>query len=250
MKLISYLHGIGDTIMLTPAMRALHEAGERFDLVLFDYVKNSHLLDNCQYINNIHTLKSHWKHPRPGHQYAANINRVIEIGKKYDETIIIDHKGFEKGEHKVDYNMRRCGVYGNTKCEVFIPEKMRVKAKEAIDSWGEEFVFAHWCVPDHPYHTWKDATAWINANFGNRYYLYNTCSGKPNDNINMAFAMMSMASAVVLCSSVFVHAADAMGIPIDCLYYGHRDDKVIPRHTEIRTLIVKEYKCRISTKQS
>lgn len=227
--LILHSHGLGDNILLTPHLRELHKQGYTVDLMARKEVKESHLFDECPYVNEIIEITSPWSAESPDKQRIENLKEFKKSAKKYDWSGAALHDDWDFNEHKIDMTSRELNLpITDKKPEVFISDENWAKAKEFVGD--RKFIFIHRLVKDHPAHTWMEAGEWAKKNFIITDHLYT--DDKPLwetfDDINVSFAIMALASHRILCSSVFVHAAEAMGLYIDCLNYGSKDRKVLP----------------------
>jgi len=233
-SLIYYPHGLGDVIMLTPCMRELFNDGYKTTLLCHVDVVESHLLDDCPYIESIVPVANPWRCEKGFEietQRKLNLDTYENMKHDYEFAGKCLHKDFKDGQHKIDKNAEELDInLTDRHLEVWIPEQ----AKEAVDLvWGDYgFLFLHNVVPDHPYHSWDGAGEWCNENLLKIGIVYDTSNFIDDEyqspNINLTFALLEKAKHRVICSSVFVHACEALNLEIDCLYYGRPDPKVEP----------------------
>ena len=219
--LILYTHGLGDVIVLTPCLKKLYEDGYIVDLMCRKEVRTTHLLDECPYVDDIIDTPNPWSGNKDEIE-NKNIELFNALAKNYDWSGMALHNDWDFIETKSEMNARELGleiIYHNP--EVFI--------KDEYKGCEGNYLFLHWEVPAHPGHTWKwdDSIKWCEDNL---MYddVWDTTAEDHHEDINEAFAVLRDASCRVICSSVFVHAADAMGIPVDVISYGTMDRKVLP----------------------
>jgi len=231
--LLMYHHGLGDVIMLTPCLRWLHQNGYTTTLMCRDAVKESHLLENCKYVQHLKIIENPWQ-SEIGFQEQVMENQKIfdDICGKYDWCGVSLHTDAKEGESKIDLTARELGIKLEDKSlEVFIPKKIEKEMRKYVkENYPEGFIFRHTDIEYHADHTW-DASDWI-ANELHDLPIVNTGVGGNHyrrwRDINKTFALLHLARHVVLSSSVFVHASDALGKEIDVINYGVKDRKVWP----------------------
>lgn len=240
-------HGIGDNIMLTPCLRKLYNDGYRVTLMCHPEILKSHLFDSCEYISDFCIVPNPWK-TKLGknlpamnrHIYNSNLELFEKKRKDYDWSGKALHNDRQPDEHKIYMTARELGIeIDSPKLEVFIPDWIKEKVNK--NQWiTGDFVFMHDVVNDHPYHNWPEAEEWMDDNLGLQSNVFRVSQSGNYfcDNINYAFEILRRAKHRILCSSVFVHAAEALDLTIDCLYHGNMDEKVIPLNKEkVRTFI-------------
>jgi len=228
---VSYSHGLGDVIMLTPCLRELHQRGYTIDLMCRKSVKESHLLDNCKYINKLIEIQSPWSGDFD--EIIVDNNRKFDkISNEYDWIGESLHLSHIPGEHKIDMTIRELGLETDDKTpEVYIGEDVR-----EFTDFPDGYIVVNSVVEFHREHDW-DARAWIKENLPELPILE---LGRGGDfyrkwpDINKTFALLKGASYLVLNSSVWVHAADAMGLTIEAVNYGNQDRKMDPVNSEVR----------------
>lgn len=223
--LVLYWHGLGDVIQLTPHLRHLYKNGFLVDLMCRKEVRNSHLLDNCPYVENFISVENPWRSSLGFvKQREINIDRFNKLKQGYDWAGKSCHDGIGS-KFKIDYTSKELNLIVDSRdLEVFIPPHLdRIVSKGVHEKYPDGYIFVHTYVEFHPNHTW-DATGWINKNLPNLPIFYS----KKFNNINEAFVIAREATHRVLSSSVFVHACDAMGCVIDIINYGTPDRKVWP----------------------
>ena len=234
--LILYWHGLGDIIMLTPHLRYLYQEGYKTDLMCRIQAVESHLLDNCPYIDKLIEAKNPWElvsgklRSRREFRKQTNINiaQFEKLRKNYDWSGVAPHQEPFLQDHKIGITSSELSLeIEDKKLEVFIPKRAEQEARKYIDG---DFIFVHTMPKPHMYHAW-DATQWIRENLP-PLKMINTGWGADEfmafDDINIAFILAREAKYRILSSSVFVHACEAMGCVIDVINYGSLDRKVWP----------------------
>lgn len=229
--LMLYADGIGDCIMATPHMRYYAKEGYEIDLMCRESVKSSHLLDECPYINDLIIVPNPWDSGDKVYEAQKSTKKIFDKkAKKYDDAV---YKPLCQvpNIHKIDMTSKFFGMpelKGEDRWpEVFISEENQRIADEFLKEIEfDNFRFLHNVVELHPGHTWNEAEHWCNGNM-EEMDIFNAAF-KQWDDINISFAVLKRATQTILCSSVYIHAADAMGKRIDVAYYGTIDRKVWP----------------------
>lgn len=220
--LIYYFSGLGDIIILSPCLRKLYEDGYVCDMMVRVEAITSHLLDDSPYVGNLIPVENPWTSEKGyTQQQKENVEMFESLRKNYDWSGKCLHDYFEPGESKIDANARELGLtLTDRSLDVQIPEHIKFKEKNSNYD-----LFLHWEVPNHPDHTWEGALDWCKENliFDS---VYDT-AGRESYDIRAVFEIMRKAKHRVICSSVFVHAADALGVYVDCVNYGRQDRKVL-----------------------
>jgi len=227
--LIGYPHGLGDVIMLTPALRELHNRGVQVDLAVLPRVIESDLLKRCPYVEHLYPVLDPWR----GGVVAPRISEAKECVAKLDEAAtFIWH---DRRTPKVALNCRALGVSPSSfHLEVFISDDDRKQAAEWLSHlWLDgEYGFVHGktgvpkkCLPNGWGHEWLQ-------NRGLERVVEVGVEFRVDElPINVQFEIMRRATAVVVIDSVFYHAAHAMLKPIDLAYFGKGRrgyDRVVP----------------------
>lgn len=236
--LLQYHHGLGDVIQLTPHLRYLWMEGYKIDLMCRQEVVTTHLLEYCPYIHNFIIIKNPWQsHLGFSKQLQVNINYFDQLKLNYDASSISTHVGIDN-MNKMVFTAQELGIdLKDFRPEIFISPAIHQEAKECVQTYFPGgFIFLHYHVEDHPVHSW-DGTTYTTSHFP-PLPIYDTNLEPRHPNINFAFAVLGMATHIILSSSVFVHAADAMNKPIDTLFYGKADDKVAPTQTQVLKKII------------
>lgn len=225
--LILYPHGLGDCILLTPAIREFYKAtGHKVHVATLERFRSAKFFDNNPYVDKIYYTKDAW------HDYP---NSQVGFSELYKEWRAFASKnnfgGIVMPMHahpiqKIELNFKYLGVYNSEEYGVeihtssldksiaekiisdtvgnnpfgFIQTKTGVESKNLPDGYGQEYLRK-------------------NNNLSNFIEV-----GKDFDaldyNINVQFEVMRKASAVCLPDSVFYHACHAMKKPVDFVYFG------------------------------
>lgn len=215
--LILFPHGIGDVIMLTPSLRALHGEGYTIDIMVRPSVIESKLFDACPYIGKLirartdTTERGFNAHHMPrfralSHDYDWHGVSRLHARCAYRAKLIAD----ELKLLPPDYNF-----------ELWIPG---VCEEEATIFLGQhapngKFVYVHTQTEIHRTYWW-DSKRYVQRTFGNMPVIDSGYGGnvyKRFTNINTHFALLRKATHRVLSLSVMAVAADAMQLNIDLL---------------------------------
>lgn len=229
--LIKYHHGLGDVIQLTPHLRHLYQDGYVTDIMGMAQNRQSHLLDNCPYTDQLIDIPNTWKSPI-GFQGQLGNDMVLfhKLKPSYEWSGVANHLSINS-INKIDFTSNELKLnITNKTVEIFIPQESEERVTEYIKKhYRNGYVFMHTQIEEHINHNW-DACPWIrqylskdlpivDTGYGGEYYKW-------RDNINDAFVLAREATHRVLSSSVMVHACDAMDVGIDVINYGHADRKV------------------------
>lgn len=231
--LILYTHGIGDVIMLTPHLRQLYKDGYICDLMCFDSIRKSHLLDECPYTDKLFdTANPHISPKGFAQEYSDSIALWQERAKDYDEAFMARHPYdlCNMGIHKIDINSKEFGFKPDDEhLEVFLTKEIENEVANNI-SW--DYILVHTYIKEHDWHTWDAAEylaqdkfrgmSIIDTGYAGDYYMW-------KEDINYTLALLKFASARILSSSFMVHACEAMNLEMDVINYGKPDRKVWPK---------------------
>jgi len=247
--LICYPHGLGDCILLTPALREFYfVTGEKVSVATLERFKTAKLFDSNPYVDKIFYTKDAWNdYPnfdigcREVHQACVDFaqkNNISKIAfpqhKSYKEKILANYVdiGLDRAINpttelfttSVEIKMANQvidNLVGNNKFG-FIQTKTGVPAKDLPDGYGK---------------------SWLKKNIGLSHFIE---VGVEYDGLSMSigtqFEIMRRSSAVCLPDSVFYHACGAMNKPVDFVYFAKGKsvyDRVKPLHP-VRQNIVYE----------
>lgn len=241
--LLLFWHGIGDLIVLTPALRELHKHGYRTDVLVKKNVADSGVFDECPYATLIPmdigsvavggakgkkaekealgmfdarkgAYDNYWKYG-PGRQGG----RGALMAQFYEETV-----------RAMSLTPTvKASPYGPP--EVWIPEWCEQEAAQFVaDNYPNGFIFKHTTLISPRgtvagKHKWGNADAWIKRElpalpiFDSGAHIFKSVHHENRPNINILFAIAKKAQHRVLMSSFMVHACDAMGVTMDAVNY-------------------------------
>tara|TARA_B100000131_G_C17959991_1_gene550013 strand:- start:32 stop:790 length:759 start_codon:yes stop_codon:yes gene_type:complete len=225
--LVLYPHGLGDCILLTPAIREFYKAtGNKVHIATLERFKTAKFFDNNPYVEKIYYTKDAW------HDYPNSQVGFIELYKEWKQ--FASKNGFggivmpmhSQPISKIDINFRYLGVYNSEEyaTEIYTsPLDSKIAEKTINDIVGDKpfgFIQTNTGVKQ------KD----LPEGYGREYLKTNKNLesfievGKDFDaldyNINVQFEIMRRASAVCLPDSVFYHACHAMSKTVDLAYFG------------------------------
>ncbi len=244
--LIVYPHGLGDCILVTPALRNYkRQTNNYIGFAMLERFKSSKLLEDCPYIDKIHWTKDAWNDYS---NYHIGSKEVLESCKKisekenYDKVIFLDHKS---QENKIIINMRDIGCdmddIDNYHTEVYISENDYKIAKDFINNKG--YVFVHGYSPSLPPKNFPNGfiDKYIKENYKIENIIEVGKDFKYNDfNINVQFVIMEFAKRVCVIDSVFYHACGALDKPIDLAYFKRNENvynRVKPLHETKQNIV-------------
>ena len=245
--LILYPHGLGDCILLTPAIREFFMATEnKVSIATLQRFKSATLFDNNPYVDQIFYTKDAWAdYP------ASHIGFQSLYSEWKQKAKDLGFHGFLMPMHsqptsKILLNCEFLGIRGaaNYQPEVHTTPEDVEKANEIIQSvCGDSlfgFVQTNTGVPqkDLPAHFGRN---WLKGHKGlDRVIEIGTEFGPLEYNINVQFEIMRRASAVCLPDSVFYHACHAMGKDVDFAFFGRGKqvyDRVKPLHKVTENIV-------------
>lgn len=224
--LIMYPHGLGDCILLTPALKALKETtGAFIGVATLERFKSAELFSANPNVDQTLYTKDAWN-DYPSYEVGIRAvqmqcdNMATEL--KYDKLVFIQHSAngskikdcFGILRLKPDEHDCHTHIY-TTAYEEKIAENIVHKSKV-----GSEFGFVHGVTGVES----KDfpegyGFCWIYGKTG-LHSLEPGCDWNQfNVSIGIGFEIMRMASKVAVADSVYYHAAGAMDKRIDLAYF-------------------------------
>ena len=222
-RLIIYPHGLGDIILLTPALRALQ--GQGLHVAVLKRFAGTEILDACPYIDAVHyALPDPWNDGcgRNGTK-AAGDKLAQQLNLK---SVWIWHR---PGHHKIHENFRSLGISGNTDYQTTF--WLAAWHQDQATAWlngRHNYGFLH-CATGMP----GLSTAAVKKDFpselGREWLLQHGCGDVIEVGVDydkkalpmpVQFEIMQRAVKVCLADSVFYHACHAMGKSVDFCYFG------------------------------
>lgn len=225
--LILYPHGLGDCILLTPAIREFYKAtGNKVHIATLERFKSAQFFHNNPYVDKVFYTKDAW------HDYS---NAQLGFKSLYQEWKEFAKEqgfgGFVMPMHsiprsKIVLNLEAIGVRNakNYSAEIYTSEKDKKTAKEIVHNLvgNSDFGFVQTKTgvesKDLPKGFGRE---WLKTNKKLNNFIEIGVDFEPLDyNINIQFEIMRKASAVCLPDSVFYHACHAIGKKVDFAYFG------------------------------
>jgi len=245
--LVIYPHGLGDCVLLTPALREYYNKnGHQLSVATLERFRSAEFFDHNPYVKQVYYTKDAWL-DYPNSQ--VGFNTVYNDWKTYAREQGL--RGVVMPMHstptsKIILNFKYLGIPldANPVTELYTtPEDGDAADKIIAKLVGDApfgFVQTNTGVPS------KDLPAdygrtWLKDQRG----LENIIEigkeiGALDYNINIQFEILRRAAAVCIPDSVFYHACHAMNKPIDLVYFGRGEgiyDRVRPLH-EVKENVV------------
>jgi len=240
--LICYPHGLGDCVLLTPAIREYYFAtGNKVSVATLERFKSAKFFDYNPYVDKVFYTKDAWldypdfetgtKEVYASCVEIAKQNGIVQVAfprhKAYKEKILSNY---------VDLGMKACV---NPTTEIYTSDADIKNAESMIEKLiGNNrfgFIQTSTGVPkkDLPDGYGKK---WLKKNKGLEHFIELGIDFDPlSMPITTQFEIMRRASAVCLPDSVFYHACAAINKPVDFVYFAKGKevyDRVRPLHTQ------------------
>ena len=220
-RLIIYPHGLGDIILLTPALRAL--AGEKPHVAILSRFRGTGILDFCSHIGGVHCVLQD-----PWNDHGGKV-RCRKQGEKLANHLGLDPVWIwhRPGLHKIKENMFFLGVAnGDYRTEVYLDPSDQILPDD-----GVQYGFLH-CNTGMPGLSTAAAKKDFDSTAGRQWLLAHGCDRVIQVGIELStrqpmsvqFRAMWGAAKVCLADSVFYHACHAMGKTVDFAYFGRGAD--------------------------
>jgi len=236
-RLIIYPHGLGDIILLTPALRAL--AGTGIHVAMLERFEGTEILDDCHHIEPgccHYGLPDPWNSPggKNGTQLAG-----VKLAEMLDlEPVWIWHR---PGKHKIRENFAQLNTaHPNMQTEVYWNAKHMAQATDFLSAHRYRMGFLH-CRTGMPGLSTAAPKKDFPSYLGREWLLSQGCSGTVEVGIELEhdlpmptqFLILKAAEKVCLADSVFYHACHAWNKPVDFAFFGRGagvHDRVRPLH--------------------
>jgi hypothetical protein len=225
--IIVYPHGLGDCILATPAIRALSYSTNSY--ILFGMQKRlaeSKIFDNNPYINDIFYVGDPWNDYK---SYEIGMNEITKDAmdfarrNKYDKVISIYHNKDHSKIRSTFEELNLDPMVFDSSTEIYINENDISIADEIINNlgYGDNFGFVHSKTGvDKKNLPEGYGRKWLKKKFhidnviepGETYNEYEI-------SINVGFELMKRSKWLCLTDSVYYHAACAMNLNIDHVYF-------------------------------
>ena len=246
--LILYPHGLGDCILLTPAIKEYSKrTGHKVHVATLERFKSAEFFKNNPYVDRVFYTKDAW------HDYP---NSQIGFQSLREEWIVqakqLSFDAFSMPMHseqinKIIINYRYLGMEpeGNEKTEVYTSNEDVELADKIISELvgNNPFGFVQTSTGVQK----KDLPENFGRNFVKRQGVDHVIEiGKEIDpfkyNINVQFEILRRAKTVCLPDSVFYHACHAMGKKVDFVYFARGEEiynRVRPLHSVQENVVYK-----------
>lgn len=224
--LICYPHGLGDCILLTPAIREYYnKTGKKVSIATLERFKSSMFFNNNPYVDKIFYTKDAWNDFSNYHEGCQTILEDCNQFAKENNIDKVIFAGHKSSNHKILSNYIDIGLKTciNPSTEIFTTDNDVKIAKEFIlknvgnNKFG--FIQTKTGVPTKnlPEGFGKK---WLKENFNLEYFIEVGESFKYDDfNLNVQFEIMRRSFKVCLADSVFYHACGAINKPVDYVYF-------------------------------
>ena len=225
--LILYPHGLGDCILLTPAIREFYKAtGNKVHIATLERFESAKLFDNNPYVDKIFYTKDAW------HDYSNAQVGFLELYKEWKGFAAkSDFGGIVMPMHthpiqKIELNFKYLGVRNPKECgaEVYTKQSDKKLAEKIIKDILDDKPFGF--IQTNTGVKQKDLPTGYGKNYLKTYKNIEHFIEVGKDfnaldfNINVQIEIMRKAAAVCLPDSVFYHACHAIKKPIDFVYFG------------------------------
>ncbi|MAG26995.1 hypothetical protein CMI47_15765 [Candidatus Pacearchaeota archaeon] len=247
--LILYPHGLGDCILLTPAIREFHRTtNNKIHIATLQRFESAKFFDNNPYVDQVFYTKDAW-HDYPNSQLGFRSLydewKQKAKDKNFDGIVMPMHS---QPISKIEINFKTLGIRmpSSVKTEIYTTDKDVMEAKNIIAE----------IVGDQPFGFVQTTTGVISkdipAGFGRKWLKENKGLshfieigkeiGALDYNINVQFEILRKAEAVCIPDSVFYHACHAMNKQVDFVYFGRGKsvyDRVRPLHEVVENIVYK-----------
>jgi len=220
---IIYPHGLGDCILLTPAIKALSLKGYNVSIATLKRFESAEFFQHNPYVDEIFYTKDAWN---DYNDHKVGFKKVFEEwntfakNNSYNKVTMPFHRG---PKNKTLINLETLGVVdADVHTEIYTsPNDIKIAEKLIKDIIGDGafgFVQTKTGVArkDLPENYGR---SWLKNNKGLDKVIELGKEINPLEhNINVQFEILRRASAVCLPDSVFYHACHAMDKEVDFMY--------------------------------
>ena len=222
--LILFPHGLGDCILLTPALRGFYkQTGQKVHIATLKRFETAQFFKHNPYVDKIFYTKDAWHDYNNAQQGFRSL--VAEWTAYAQENglgqlIMPTHR---TPEPKILLNLRALGVKSEDyRAEVYTSSSDKRTAaaiiKKLVGPAEFGFIHTHTGVPS------KDLPLNFGRAFMKRHGLKRVIEigrelGALDENINVQFEILRKAKIVCVADSVFYHACHAMQKPVNFAYF-------------------------------
>lgn len=218
--LIAYPHGLGDCILLTPALRELKRQGFFVGVAMLERFESAKLFNGCPYVDELFYTKDAWNDfgsLDEGKVMVDNYCKELASKHCYDDYKFVWHP---KNKNKIISSAEILKVeLSDFYTEVFITNEDIEEAMRYFTELPYGFIHTNTGVSS------KDlpkgyGESWLRKNKGLDKFIEVGKDFKYNEiSIGAQFVLMSGASSICVPDSVFYHAACAMRRKVDFAYF-------------------------------
>jgi len=230
-NLIIYPHGLGDCLMLTPAIREYYLTHRvKPSVAILKRFKNTEIFKNNPFIDKIFYLNDPW------HDYQNHMIGFQEVEK--DGIKLAQQHGISKAimlmqpppRHKITINAEFMSVnLSSNKIDIFTNNNDKKIANDIIKSnvGNNKFGFIQTYTGAGKSKDLPDGFGekWLKQNRNLNHFIEIGKTFKYDEyNINVQFEILRKANAVCIPDSVFYHACSGLDKNIDFVYFGRGND--------------------------
>ncbi len=239
--LIISWHGLGDNIIITPALRKYAEENEIY-LAHLERLPVQDVLAECPYIHGFHTISDVWNDfdgdVEKGRQVVWNEAKEYADKFNYDKVVELTLAPSLGILHKVHRAAHELGIaITDYQTEMFpkITPAVKRKATEFLKGLQEPLTFLHTDCGNPPKNVPEDIASGILGPYSPtsliEYGSHNMpAKHLPLGDIALEMEILSRCDRVVCADSFILHAAGTLGIPTTAVFLSTPPYWVIPLH--------------------
>ena len=247
--LILYPHGLGDCILLTPALREFYKrTGHKVHVATLERFKSAQFFDHCPYVDKIFYTKDAWldyPHSHIGFDALKQEWKTFAQEQEFRGVVMPMHSSLR---NKIILNSEALGIkhLSTFNTEIFTTTEDKEVATQVVKRLvgQNSFGFIQTDTGLETKNLYKKfGQEWLKKNKGLSHFIELGENLQALDyNINVQFEIMRLATGVCLPDSVFYHACHAMNKEVDFVYFGRGREiyeRVKPLHPVKENVIYK-----------